>query len=49
MAYSLGVRCLAEFLGMIIVIYTGEQQQQTQPMQAGCQAGWLWGSAKKER
>jgi glycerol uptake facilitator-like aquaporin len=24
MAYSLGIRCLAEFLGMMIVIYTGE-------------------------
>jgi hypothetical protein len=25
MAYSLGTRCLAEFIGMIIVIYTGER------------------------
>jgi hypothetical protein len=24
MAYSLGIRCLSEFLGMMIVIYTGE-------------------------
>lgn len=42
MAYSLGIRCVAEFLGMIIVIYTGEAALANEllPSTKGHAMGW---------
>ncbi|KAF6255239.1 aquaporin-like protein [Scenedesmus sp. NREL 46B-D3] len=44
MAYSLGIRCLAEFLGMMIVIYTGEAALANEllPSTKGHAMGWGW-------
>lgn len=44
MAYSLGTRCLAEFIGMIIVIYTGEAALANEllPSTKGHAMGWGW-------
>lgn len=42
MAYSLGIRCLAEFIGMAIVIYTGEAALANEllPSTKGHAMGW---------
>eukprot|EP00879_Flechtneria_rotunda_P012021 GHRR01012555.1.p1 GENE.GHRR01012555.1~~GHRR01012555.1.p1 ORF type:complete len:447 (+),score=108.93 GHRR01012555.1:2005-3345(+) len=44
MAYSLGIRCLSEFLGMLIVIYTGEAALANEllPSTKGHGMGWGW-------
>eukprot|EP00878_Enallax_costatus_P005388 GHUV01005657.1.p1 GENE.GHUV01005657.1~~GHUV01005657.1.p1 ORF type:complete len:450 (+),score=58.99 GHUV01005657.1:486-1835(+) len=44
MAYSLGIRCLAEFIGMAIVIYTGEAALANEllPSTKGHAMGWGW-------
>eukprot|EP00775_Hariotina_reticulata_P013573 gene13573-13698_t len=44
MAYSLGIRCLSEFIGMIIVIYTGEAALANEllPSTKGHAMGWGW-------
>lgn len=44
MAYSLGIRCLSEFIGMIMVIYVGESALANEllPSTKGHGMGWGW-------